>query len=73
MYISFQEDAVGVRMRRHLGADHLMWGADYPHAEATFPRSREIVDEIFEGVPLEEKVRMTRGNATALYDFSFGS
>ena len=72
VHISFQEDAVGVQMRGHIGPDRLMWGADYPHAEATFPRSREIVDEIFEGVPLEEKVRMTRDNAARLYHFSFG-
>ena len=72
VHISFQEDAVGVQMRRHIGPDRLMWGADYPHAEATFPRSREIVDEIFEGVSLEEKVRMTRDNAARLYHFSFG-
>ena len=72
VHISFQEDAVGVQMRRHIGPDRLMWGADYPHAEATFPRSREIVDDIFEGVPLKEKVTMTRDNAARLYDFSFG-
>lgn len=73
VYISFQEDAIGVQMRRHIGPGHLMWGADYPHAEATFPRSREIVDEIFEGVPPEEKVKMTRDNAARLYNFLFGS
>ena len=73
VHISFQEDAIGVQMRRHIGPYHLMWGADYPHAEATFPRSREIVDEIFEGIPLEEKAKMTRDNAARLYGFSFGS
>ena len=72
VHISFQEDAVGVQMRGHIGPGRLMWGADYPHAEATFPRSREIVDDIFEGVPLKEKVRMTRDNAARLYHFSFG-
>ncbi len=73
VHISFQEDAIGVQMRRHIGPYHLMWGADYPHAEATFPRSREIVDEIFEGIPLAEKAKMTRDNAARLYGFSFGS
>ena len=73
VYISFQEDAVGVQMRGHIGPDHLMWGADYPHAEATFPRSREIVDDIFEGVRPEEKVKMTRDNAARLYHFSLDS
>ena len=28
-----------------------MWGADYPHSESTFPRSRETLDRILDGVP----------------------
>jgi predicted TIM-barrel fold metal-dependent hydrolase len=70
MYISFQEDAMGIEARYHIGVDHLMWGADYPHAESTFPRSREIIDEIFKGLPTEEKAKITRDNAVRLYGFS---
>lgn len=70
VYISFQEDAMGVEARHHVGVDHLMWGADYPHAESTFPHSREIVDRIFEGIPAEDKTKITRDNAARLYGFS---
>ena len=34
-----------------------MWGSDYPHAEGTFPISRRIVDELFEGMDVSEEVR----------------
>ena len=47
---SFQEDAVGIRLRDVIGVDTLMWGSDYPHTESTFPRSQEILGEILGGV-----------------------
>ena len=69
LYLSFQEDAVGIRMRDVIGVDRLMWGSDYPHSESTFPRSREILDIILEGVPQNEKAKIVGGNAANLYHF----
>ena len=45
-FASFQEDAVGIRVRDVIGVDTLMWGSDYPHTESTFPRSQEILCDI---------------------------
>ena len=39
--LSFQEDAIGIRLREVIGADNMMWGSDYPHSESTFPKSRD--------------------------------
>ena len=39
------------------GAKNVMWGSDYPHAEGTFPISRQVVDELFEGLDVSEEVR----------------
>jgi predicted TIM-barrel fold metal-dependent hydrolase len=69
VFISFQEDALGVELRSYIGVDNLMWGSDYPHAESTFPRSREIVERILQGVPEAEKARIAGGNAARLYHF----
>src|SRR6202040_2951825 len=44
--LSFQEDAIGVRLRDVIGVDNMMWGSDYPHSESTFPQSRKILVEI---------------------------
>ena len=40
VFLSFQEDALGIRDLALLGVNTLMWGSDYPHTEATFPRSQ---------------------------------
>ena len=44
--LSFQEDAIGIRLRDVIGVDNMMWGSDYPHSELTFPQSRKILAEI---------------------------
>ncbi|MFQ6030190.1 MAG: amidohydrolase family protein [Dehalococcoidia bacterium] len=69
VYLGFQEDAVGIRLRDVIGVDNLMWGSDYPHSESTFPRSMETLDEILEGVPQEERAKIVGGNTARLYNF----
>jgi predicted TIM-barrel fold metal-dependent hydrolase len=65
--ISFQEDALGLRLRDVVGVGNLVWGSDYPHAESTFPHSRRILDQLFAGVPDAERTQILDTNATALY------
>jgi predicted TIM-barrel fold metal-dependent hydrolase len=72
VFISFQEDDLGIQFRTHVGVENLLWGSDYPHAESTFPRSREIVDRILQGVPEVEQAQIAGGNAARLYHFSEG-
>jgi hypothetical protein len=60
--LSFQEDAVGIRLRDVIGPDKLMWdnmmsGSDYPHSQSTFPQSRKILAEILAGVPDDEQAK----------------
>jgi predicted TIM-barrel fold metal-dependent hydrolase len=67
--LSFQEDALGIRLRDAIGVDNLMWGSDYPHSESTFPRSREILAEILAGVPEDEQAKIVGGNTARVYGF----
>jgi len=39
------------------GAKNVMWGSDYPHAEGTFPVSRRIVEDLFEGLQVSDGTR----------------
>ena len=67
--LSFQEDAIGIRLRDVIGVDNLMWGSDYPHSESTFPRSRQILSEILAGVPDDEQTKIVGGNTARVYNF----
>ena len=69
VFASFQEDGRGIRDRHTIGVDNLMWGSDYPHPESTFPRTGQILDRVFEGVPADEKAKIISGNASKLYHF----
>jgi len=67
--LSFQEDAVGIRLRDLIGVDNMMWGSDYPHSESTFPQSRRILAEILAGVPDAEQAKIVGGNTARVYHF----
>ena len=66
-FLGFQEDGMGIRDRHIIGVDNLQWGADYPHAESTFPRSVEILDNILADCTEEEKAKITGGNTARIY------
>ena len=68
-FLSFQEDAMGIRDRALIGVESLMWGSDYPHTESTFPRSRVILERILDGVSREERRQITADNVAHLYQF----
>ena len=67
VFLGFQEDAEGIRDRYVIGVDTLQWGADYPHQESTFPRSRQIIEEILVDCTEEEKAKIVGGNAARIY------
>jgi hypothetical protein len=67
--LSFQEDAIGIRLRDVIGVDNMMWGSDYPHSASTFPRSRQILAEILAGVPDDEQAKIAGGNTARAHNF----
>ena len=75
--LSFQEDAIGIRLRDVIGVDNIMWGSDYPHSESTSPQSRKILSEILAGVPDDEQAKpapdhdpgIAVGNTARVYNF----
>ena len=67
VFLSFQEDSLGVQLRGIIGVDNLLWGADYPHPESTFPRSREILEDILADCTDGEKAKIAGRNAARVY------
>ena len=70
VFLGFQEDALGIRDRHIIGVDNLQWGGDYPHPESTFPRSRQIIEEILVDCTEEEKAKIAGGNAARVYNLN---
>ena len=68
VFMSFQEDAMGIRDRQIIGVDNLMWGSDYPHIVSTFPRSRQILEEVLKDCTDEEKAKIAGENVAKLYN-----
>jgi predicted TIM-barrel fold metal-dependent hydrolase len=69
VFLSFQEDEVGIRLRDIIGVDNMMWGSDYPHSESTFPQSQKILAQILAGVPEDDYAKIVGGNTARLYHF----
>lgn len=66
-YATFEDDLAGVLTRHLIGVDNLIWGNDYPHHDSIWPHSMEVIDRIFDGVPEDERVKMTSTTVMDLY------
>jgi uncharacterized protein len=67
-YATFEDDEAGIRTRDMIGVDNLLWGNDYPHHDAIWPHSMEVLSRIMQGVPEDEVEKMTSGNVMKLYN-----
>ncbi|MDH3380179.1 MAG: amidohydrolase family protein [Gammaproteobacteria bacterium] len=70
LYLIFQEDKLGLdALLISIGVDTLMFGSDYPHAESTWSRSQQYLGELLRGKTPDDRARLTRDNASALFGF----
>jgi predicted TIM-barrel fold metal-dependent hydrolase len=56
-------------LRYQIGVEQIMWGADYPHSETTYPYTREALRWTFAGVPAGEMRMMLGVTAARVYGF----
>ena len=56
-------------LARELGADRIMWGADYPHSEGSYPYTTEALRVAFAGRPADEVRAMVESTAADFYRF----
>jgi len=62
-YWGFIYDRIGLRLRYDIGVDRIMWGNDFPHSAGDWPNSKRVIEDIFAGVPDEEKQKILVDNA----------
>jgi predicted TIM-barrel fold metal-dependent hydrolase len=60
------------RDRHSLGVDRVMFGADYPHSEGTFPYTRQAYRHLFADVPADDVAAILGGNAASAIGFDVG-
>ena len=60
-------------LRHTVGVDRIMWGADYPHSEGSYPFTTEALRAAFGGVPVEETRKMVETNAAELFGFDLAA
>jgi predicted TIM-barrel fold metal-dependent hydrolase len=63
----FMRDAWGVKCRREIGVDILLWGSDFAHATGDWPNSQRLLDETFAGVAAAERKKMVLDNAVTYF------
>jgi hypothetical protein len=59
------DDEIGLRNRDVVGMDQICFETDYPHADSTFPHSKEVAARICDkaGLSEAETYKLLRGNA----------
>ena len=56
-------------MRHRIGLDRLMWGADYPHYEGTWPHTDRWLKEAFGGLPAPDVTTILAENPARVFGF----
>jgi predicted TIM-barrel fold metal-dependent hydrolase len=66
------DDDTGLRNRDVIGMEQICFETDYPHAQSTFPHTREVLTKMCVGAGLDdtEVWRLARGNAIAAFGLS---
>ncbi len=67
VFMTFQEDALGLRLRRHIGVDGILWGQR--RVIGTEELASGLADAALAGVPADERERMLATNVARIYGF----
>lgn len=70
IHLTFQEDKIGLEvLMPRIGADTMMFGSDYPHAESTWPNSRRFLDALLADVAEDDRRKLVCDNVARLFKF----
>ncbi|HEX4432730.1 MAG TPA: amidohydrolase family protein [Frankiaceae bacterium] len=56
-------------IRRDVGVDRIMWGADYPHVEGSVPHTMEALRYLYADIPADEQRQILADTAIDCYGF----
>jgi predicted TIM-barrel fold metal-dependent hydrolase len=67
VYATFTDEILGTRMIPEIGVENVLWAADYPHGDGSYPKSREVVERQFKGFSAADRAKITGDNARRIY------
>jgi len=68
VYLTFVDEPDALRHAHdRLGVEHIMWSSDYPHPVSSWPRSQEMVTEMFGDADADERALVVAGNAARVW------
>jgi predicted TIM-barrel fold metal-dependent hydrolase len=65
--VTFQDDPIGPMTSKVFGEDNYMWASDFPHSDSTWPHSRKLIDDAFDGLSEEVRNKIVCRNAAKVY------
>ena len=69
IFLTFVDEHLGLqRTRDLLGVGNILWSTDFPHPVTSWPNSRQIVADQFEGIPADERELILSGNALRVWN-----
>jgi predicted TIM-barrel fold metal-dependent hydrolase len=69
IHCTFQNDPVAIANLPLTGPRTLMWGNDYPHDEGTYPRSQEVIANLFANVSEQDRRMILTQNTAEVFGF----
>jgi predicted TIM-barrel fold metal-dependent hydrolase len=67
VYLTFQDDWVAFRVADLMNVERLMWANDFPHSDATWPHSQELLAEHARHLDERARRRILHDNVAELY------
>ncbi len=67
VYMTFQDDWIAFKFKDECNIRRLMWANDFPHSDATWPRSQELLAEHTAHMTQQEKDWVLHDNVAELY------
>lgn len=62
-------DRPAIQAHEYIGTEAMMWSTDYPHRSSTWPKSKQVLEGLFQGMPDDVTRKIKADNVAALYGF----
>jgi predicted TIM-barrel fold metal-dependent hydrolase len=70
MYVTYEEEGIGVKLIPEIGAGNVMWASDFPHGDSTWPNSLKAIEESLGFLPEADHRLVVSENAAQLYQIA---